>query len=181
MPTRLALPAIYMIIAYWMSGVNNSFLIFLASTGCTLLSVLAGESIGLLIGTTFFDMEQGLAAMTILSLCLMVSGGFFVRNIVPWLSWIKFISPFKYAYDASVQLIFNSPVPCSSGAGGGVEFQSCNGASTTGFVSAEDLKSFLGVQGSVGFNVGLLIAMFVVVRIIAFVALRSKKPAERAF
>jgi len=180
-PTRLALPAIYMTIAYWLSGVNNSFLIFLASTGCTLLSVLAGESIGLLIGTTFFDMEHGLAAMTVLSLCLMVAGGFFVRDIVPWLSWIKFLSPFKYAYDASVQLIFNTPVPCSNSTGGGVSFQSCTGSSSTGYVSETDLKSFLGVQGSIGFNVGLLVALFVFVRIAAFLSLRSKKPVERAF
>jgi hypothetical protein len=170
-----------MTIAYWLSGVNNSFLIFLASTGCTLLSVLAGESIGLLIGTTFFDMEHGLAAMTVLSLCLMVAGGFFVRDIVPWLSWLKFLSPFKYAYDASVQLIFNTPVPCSNSTGGGVAFQSCTGSSSTGYVSETDLKSFLGVQGSIGFNVGLLVALFVVVRIAAFLSLRSKKPAERAF
>jgi ABC-type multidrug transport system permease subunit len=181
-PTRLILPAIYMTIAYWLSGVNNSFVVFLESTGCTLLSVLAGESIGLLIGTTVFDMEKGLAVMTVVSLCLMVAGGFFVRNIVQWLTWLKFLSPFKYSYDSSVQLIFNTPVPCDGSTTGGVNFKSCTVGSDgyTGYVSNEDLLSFLGVQGSVGFNIGLLVTMCVIVRVASFLALRSKKPIERS-
>jgi ABC-type multidrug transport system ATPase subunit len=178
-PTRLVLPAIYMVIAYWMSGVNNSFGIFLASTGCTLLSVLAGESIGLLIGTTVFDMEKGLAVMTVVALVLMVAGGFFVRNIVFWLRWVKFLSPFKYAYDASVQLVFNTPVPCDVGTNGGIVFKSCGTGG--GYVSNEDLLNFLGVQGSVAFNVCMLFTMFVVLRIVAFFALRSKKATERSY
>ena len=36
-PTRLALPAIYMVISYWMGAMNSSFAIFLGSTACTLM------------------------------------------------------------------------------------------------------------------------------------------------
>uniref|UniRef100_A0A7S3DSM9 ABC-2 type transporter transmembrane domain-containing protein n=1 Tax=Entomoneis paludosa TaxID=265537 RepID=A0A7S3DSM9_9STRA len=48
-PARLVLPLLYMTIAYWMSGLNSSVRVFVLTTGCTLLSVLAGESIGLLV------------------------------------------------------------------------------------------------------------------------------------
>ena len=58
-PARLALPSIYMVISYWMSGVNNNFGVFIASTVCSLLSVLAGESIGLFCGAAVLDMEKG--------------------------------------------------------------------------------------------------------------------------
>ena len=164
-----------MIIAYWMSGVNNNFAIFVGSTMCTLLSVLAGESIGLFIGTTVFDMQRGLVVMTVCSLALMVAGGFFVRNLAVWLTWLKFLSPFKYAYDASVQLVFNSPVPCDDSS----SMASCGGQDS-GYVSDEDLLKFLGVQGSVGFNVGMLIVVFVVLRVGAFYALKSKRAEERS-
>jgi len=58
-PSRLALPSLYMVISYWMSGVNNNFGVFIASTLCSLLSVLAGESIGLFCGAAVLDMEKG--------------------------------------------------------------------------------------------------------------------------
>lgn len=181
-PTLLTLPAIYMVIAYWMSGVNNSFLIFLASTGCTLLSALAGQAFGLLIGTIVFDIEKGIASCTVLSLTLMIAGGFYIRRIPSWLNWLKFISPFKYAYDASVQIVFNRPIPCDEGTfGGGTTFTSCAGGGINGYVSNEELLKFLGVQGSVVFNVAILFVIFVVFQIAAFLALRSKQPTERSY
>jgi ABC-type multidrug transport system permease subunit len=154
-PARLTLPAIYMCISYWMSGVNNNFRIFVASTMCSLLSVLAGESIGLFLGAAVLDLERGMVIMTVVSLGLMVVGGFFVRTLPVWMVWLGYLSPFKYSYNSSVQLVFDRPVPC------------------------EEVLEFLGVQYSVGFNVLLLFVMFVIVRIMAFFALKNKKADER--
>ncbi len=58
MPTRLSLPCIFWTIAYWMSGVNYRFDVFLGTMGCTLLAVLAGESYGLLCGALVMDFEK---------------------------------------------------------------------------------------------------------------------------
>ncbi len=58
MPTRLSLPAIFWTIAYWMSGVNYGFHVFLGTMGCILLAVLAGESFGLLCGALVMDLEK---------------------------------------------------------------------------------------------------------------------------
>jgi ABC-type multidrug transport system ATPase subunit/ABC-type multidrug transport system permease subunit len=173
-PARMVLPAIYMIISYWMAGVNNNFGIFLGSTMCTLLSVLAGESLGLLVGTTVFDIEKGMVVLTVCSLAMMVVGGFFVQNLSGWMSWLKFLSPFKYAYDSSVQLVFNRPIPCD----GSSVLEACAGGNS-GFATPADAIHYLGVQGSVGFNVGMLLVVFVVARFVSFLALRAKKAAER--
>lgn len=173
-PARLALPAIYMTISYWMSGVNNNFGIFIASTLCSLLSVLAGESIGLFLGAAVLDMEKGMVIMTVAALGLMVVGGFFVRNIPHWLLWLGYISPFKYSYNSSVQLVFDRPIPCD---GSGL-LAACAGGDT-GAASVEDVLQFLGVQYSAGFNAAMLLVIFIVVRIFAFYALKSKKAEER--
>ena len=173
-PARLALPAIYMCISYWMSGVNNNFGIFIASTVCSLLSVLAGESIGLFLGAAVLDMEKGMVIMTVSALGLMVVGGFFVRNIPSWILWLGYISPFKYSYNSSVQLVFDKPVPCD---GSGL-LAACEGGST-GAASTEEVLEFLGVEFSAGVNAALLLALFVVVRVAAFFALKSKKAEER--
>jgi ABC-type multidrug transport system ATPase subunit len=174
-PARLMLPAIYMLFSYWMSGVNNNFGIFISSTLCTLLSVLAGESIGLLLGAAVLDVEKGMVVMTVISLGLMVVGGFFVRQIPFWITWLGYISPFKYSYNASVQLVFDKPVPCD---GSGV-LSACGGASS-GAASVQDVLKFLGVEFSTGFNVAMLLILFVGMRFFAFFALKHKKSVERS-
>lgn len=175
-PARLALPAIYMVISYWMSGVNNNFGVFVASTLCSLLSVLAGESIGLFMGAAVLDMEKGMVTMTVTALSLMVVGGFFVRNVPSWLLWLGYLSPFKYSYNSSVQLVFNMPVPCD---GSGL-LSVCEGGDT-GYASEQDVLDFLGVEMSAAANAALLLVMFVVIRIMAFFALKSKKADERMY
>jgi ABC-type multidrug transport system permease subunit len=173
-PARLTLPSIYMLISYWMSGVNNNIRIFLASTLCSLLSVLAGESIGLFLGAAVLDLEKGMVVMTVVSLGLMVVGGFFVRTLPAWMIWLGYLSPFKYSYNSSVQLVFDKPVPCD----GSKVLSSCQGGAV-GSASVEEVLDFLGVQYSAGFNAALLFVMFVVIRIMAFFALKSKKADER--
>jgi ABC-type multidrug transport system permease subunit len=175
MPTRLVLPLIYMIISFWMAAISNSFGTFVATTLISLLSVMAGEAIGLFVGATIYDMEKGMTAMTVISLALALLGGFFVQNVPSFLLWAKFLSPFKYAFDASLPLVFGEPVPCD---GSGALEDLCGG-STTGYASSEDVIEFLGVQGTVGFNIAILIVIGLVPRYVAYLALRAKKEGER--
>mmetsp|Transcript_25603 Transcript_25603/g.39665 ORF Transcript_25603/g.39665 Transcript_25603/m.39665 type:complete len:672 (-) Transcript_25603:317-2332(-) len=174
-PTRLALPMIYMFIAYWLSGLNNSISIFIGTTGCTLLSVMSGESIGLLMGATIMDFERALVVMTVVALALMVVGGFFVQNIPTFASWLKYISPFKYAFDASKRLTFDRDVPCD---GSGVLETVCLGQGT-GYATVGEVLDYLDVQGSVAFNVLMLVVLSIVCRLGAFYALKTRKAVER--
>ena len=175
MPARLVLPMIYMIISFWMASIGTKFSMFLATTFISLLSVMAGEAIGLLVGATIYDTEKGMTFMTVISLFLALVGGFFVENVPSFLVWCKYLSPFKYSFDASLQLVFNVPVPCD---GSGALETLCNG-SDEGYASPEEVMAFLGVQGSVGFNIGILIAIGLVPRYLAYLALRSKKEGDR--
>ena len=172
-PTLLSLPTIFMIISYWMANVNSSFLLFLASTGCALLSVCAGESIGLLCGALVMDFERAMTSMVVISLFLMVSGGFFVENIPSFMSWAKYLSPFKYAFDASRQLVFNSNVPCD-----GSEIICLTPGKE--FATVEEVKNHLKIDGSVFFNAGMLFLLFVIPRYLALIALQRKKSSERS-
>lgn len=174
-PVRLILPLIYMIISFWMAGISNSFATFIGSIGCTLLSVLAGEAIGLLVGAAVYDLQRGITIMTVFTLFLMLLGGFFVENVPSFLLWAKYISPFKYAFDSSLQLVFDKPVPCD---GSGKLKELCLGGPGT-YASSRDVLDIIGVQGTVAFNVGLLLFLCFVPRYIAYWALRIKKEGER--
>jgi hypothetical protein len=71
-------------------------------------------------------------------------------------------------------LVFDEPVPCD---GSGV-LVGCEGLDT-GYASESEILEFLGVQFSTGFNVAMLIVLFIIVRIMAFYALKTKKADER--
>ena len=176
MPTRLALPSIYMAIAFWMAGISHRIEIFVLSTLISLLSVIAGEALGLLVGACIKDMETAMTTMTVGSLVLMLLGGFFVENVPSWLLWGRYLSPFKYSFDASRQLIFDREVPCD---GSGALEDLCGEGQTEGSVSPEDVIAFLEIQGSVAFNVVLLIVIGLVPRFFAYLALRATKETDR--
>merc|ERR1739845_301192 len=106
-----------------------------------------------------------MVVLTVLTLGLLLLGGFFVQNLPSFVSWAKYLSPFKYAYDASLQIVFNRDVPCDNSGGlGNLCVENVDGAA-----DPEDVLSFLGVEsGTVGFNIGLLFVMIVVLRFLAF-------------
>lgn len=179
MPTRLILPSMFWTIAFWMADINPRFEIFLATLACTLLAVLAGESYGLLCGALVMDFEKAMTVMVVISLTTMAAGGFYVKNIPNFLVWIKYISPFKPGYEAAQVLVFDRNVPCD---GSGVLAEYCDDGQSgeAGTASVDQVLKFLGSDGTVGFNIGLLIVLVVVPRYLAFLALKGKRGAERS-
>jgi ABC-type multidrug transport system ATPase subunit/ABC-type multidrug transport system permease subunit len=175
MPTRLSLPVIFWTIAYWMSGINSSFTVFLGTMGCMLLAVLAGESYGLLCGAVVMDFEKAMTIMVVISLTTMAAGGFYVQNIPVWLEWVKYLSPFKFGYEASQLMIFDSDVLCD---GSGALAAYC----TEGveYATREQILEFINSEGSIAFNIGILLVLIFVPRYLSFLALKAKRGAERS-
>lgn len=173
-PVRICLPLLYMTVSYWMMAIRNDFVTFIASIGCTLLSVLAGEAFGLLVGASILDLQHAITTMTVSMLFLMLLGGFFVENIPPFIEWAKFLSPFKYAFDSSLQLVVDRDIPCD---GSGVLDELCN---EDGYAPVDKVLDFIGVQGSLGFNVGMLVVLIICCRFLAYLGLRMTKTTDRA-
>jgi len=120
-------------------------------------------------------MEKAITTMTVVTLALMLLGGFFVQNVPSWIVWAKYLSPFKYAFDSSLQLVFDRPVPCD---GSGALGPLC-GNSTTAYAPANEVLDYIGVQGSIGFNVGMLLVICFLPRYLAYLCLRYKREGER--
>jgi len=176
-PVRLTLPLLYMATSFWMAGIDNRFGVFVASTLCTLLSVVAGEAIGLCVGACVSDLEKGMTIMTVSSLALMLLGGFFVQNIPSFVQWARYLSPFKYAFDSSLQIVFDRDVPCD---GSGMLEEQCKGLDV-GYASHEYVvREALQVEGGIAFNVWMLVVICFLPRYIAYLALRRQKAGERS-
>lgn len=170
-PLRLLLPSIYIVISYWMAGLNPSAGSFFGAAGTELLMALTGESIGLFIGTSFMDLEKAMVVCSLSMLLLMLVGGFFVDGIPYWLEWLKYLSVFKYGYHACLQ--FEFPDDRSVDCDGGSFLPRCGKGADS--VDGSYITDLLNVQGSVGFNIGIIVVMLVVFRVAAYCCLRFMK------
>jgi hypothetical protein len=172
-PLKLVLPTLFLIISYWMARMNNNFANFLAILVFQLLSILVAESLGLLLGAALKNLAHAITAATVLLLSLMLVGGFFVQHLPHWLGvWAKWLSFFKYAYNASLRLEFmgGQIYQCVDG----TIIPSCINNPNGTFVSNDALQHFdIGI--SVGWNFLVLFGMFVVFRTGAYLALRFSK------
>jgi len=115
LPVRLALPCLFLIISYPMVSLSPKPATFFSLCGVQLLAALAGEAMGVFIGTSTMDYEKAMTIATVTSLALMLTGGYFVKNLPEFLGWVRFVSPFKYSYDACIKLGFDREVPCIDG------------------------------------------------------------------
>ncbi|UJR21543.1 hypothetical protein I4U23_024628 [Adineta vaga] len=169
-PLKLVLPTLFLIIAYWMANINPNFGIFLAILVFQLLAILVAESLGLLLGAALKNLQHAMTCATVLLLTLMLVGGFFVRNLPHWLGvWGKWISFFKYSYDACLQLQFRGDriYTCVDGS----YIPSCRNNPTGTFLSKDAIKYFdVGID--IGYNFLVLFGMFIVFRTLAYCALR---------
>merc|ERR1712241_1560209 len=172
LPVTLIMPALYMLISYWMVAWSFGFVTFILVTCIAMVGVMNGQAFGYLIGAAFDDIQIGQTVMMVVMSLLMLVGGFFNPDIPSWLSWVQYLSPFYYAGDAAMQVIFKQNIPCD-GSG-----KLCAPGET--FYPAQSfLQDGLNVNLSIGVNLGVLFLFIIVPRILAYIVLRRKKAGER--
>lgn len=170
-PIRLLLPCIYLVISYWMAGLNPSAAAFFGTAGTMLIVTLTGESLGLFLGTATMDLQKAIVACALSMLTSMLVGGFFIETIPSWLDWLKYLSVFKYAYHGAMWFEFppHRRVECING----LYVPECQG--TTKFVEGDEVLDALNVQGSAAFNIGMLLVFLFGLRFFAYCCLRFLK------
>ena len=172
-PLKLVLPTLFLIIAYWMARINNNFGIFLGILVFQLLSIIVAESFGLFLGAALRNLHHAITAATITLIGLMLIGGFFIQHLPRWLGvWARWLSFFKYAYSACLRLQFMGPQVFRCVDGSYVDL--CRNNIHGTFKGSDALRYFdAGID--VGFNFLVLFGMFVVFRLMAYLALRFIK------
>lgn len=65
---------------------------------------MVGNSLGLLVGCAFSDAKVASGIMPMMIIPFMLFGGFYSNRDTLWagVSWIEYISPFKYGFDLHV-------------------------------------------------------------------------------
>ena len=76
-----------------------------------------------------------------------------------------------------MQLVFSDDVPCD---GSGNLEELCGSGNDYGVAKGSDVVEFIDVQGSIGFNIGMLVVICFVHRYGAYLSLRAQKGGERS-
>lgn len=104
-PFDVLFTVLFSVIVYWMIGFNTTsagpfFLYFLASLAVT----LSAGSLGLLLGCMLPNAEVAVTVAPVVLLPFMLFGGYFanLNNIGKWLSWLQYLSIFKWGFQSLI-------------------------------------------------------------------------------
>ncbi len=104
LPVRLGLATSLFTISYLMAIPYVTPTLFFTILSVILLTTLTGESIGMFIGTLTLNFEKAVAIATVTLLGVLLLGGFYVRELPYWLTWLKYTSPLRYSFAAVSQI-----------------------------------------------------------------------------
>eukprot|EP00198_Chlamydomonas_reinhardtii_P001397 XP_001690733.1 predicted protein [Chlamydomonas reinhardtii] len=106
LPMDCFLPSLFTWIVYFMAGLRLNAGAFFANWASVILIVLTSQSMGLLIGATVINPQNGQTIATIFMLSTMLVGGYYVRGIPVWISWLKYVSFIYWGWN----LLLKAPV-----------------------------------------------------------------------
>jgi len=118
LPLDWAWPVFYVTIVYWMTAPNLLFSAYLSVLGSTLLTVVAMQSVGLVISAGVPANQMVTVAVLIITFFFGYSG-LFAPNMAYWLTWAEKLNLLVYAYTLhlrsifTVDLTFNCKTPLS--------------------------------------------------------------------
>nr|ANW72279.1 ABC-2 type transporter family protein [Tradescantia hirsutiflora] len=95
LPLDLFLPVVFLIIVYFMAGLRQNVESFFLSMLIVFLSIVAAQGMGLAIGASLMDIKKATTLASVTVMTFMLAGGFFVKRVPVFISWIKYLS-FNY-------------------------------------------------------------------------------------
>ncbi|KAE9618348.1 putative ABC-2 type transporter [Lupinus albus] len=167
LPMELILPTVFLIVTYWMGGLNPDLWSFVLTLLVVLGYVLVSQGLGLALGAAIMDAKQASTVATVTMLAFVLTGGYYVHKVPPCMAWIKYISTTFYSYRLLIRIQYgdgNKILYLLGCYHGGSDRASCK------FVE-EDVVEQISTVGSIG----VLFLMFVGYRLLAYLALRSIK------
>nr|BAJ97566.1 predicted protein [Hordeum vulgare subsp. vulgare] len=98
LPMELGLPTAFVLILYWMGGLDPRPASFLLSLLVVLYSVLVAQSLGLAVGAVLMDVKQGTTLASVITMVFLIAGGYYVQHIPPFIGWLKWLNYSFYCY-----------------------------------------------------------------------------------
>ncbi|CAK84182.1 unnamed protein product (macronuclear) [Paramecium tetraurelia] len=104
-PFLILFPIIQQLIGYWMIGLNDqsASTVVIHIFVCILLGI-TGNSMGLMVGSMLQDSKNASGIIPMVLMPLIAFSGFFANQslFMNWISWVQYLSPLKYAFEALI-------------------------------------------------------------------------------
>ncbi|KAK4486286.1 hypothetical protein RD792_008956 [Penstemon davidsonii] len=107
LPLELGLPIAFTVIFYWMGGLKPDPATFTLSLLIVLFSVLVSQSLGLAFGAILMDVKKAATLASVTTLVFIIAGGYYVRQIPPFIVWVKYVSYSYYCYKLLLGVQYN--------------------------------------------------------------------------
>ncbi|KAI3997521.1 hypothetical protein MKX01_008128 [Papaver californicum] len=147
LPLDLFLPVLFLLIVYFMAGLRLSVAPFVLSMLVVFLSIVAAQGLGLAIGAMLMDVKKASTLASITAMTFMLAGGFFIKRVPVFISWIRYTSFNYHTYRLLLKVQYDHIPPVLT-----------------------------GIQEDRGFmEIIAMLAMIVGYRLLAYISLRNMK------
>lgn len=169
-PFQIIFPTVFVTIVYLMSNQPLSLERFSMLLCITICISLVGQGIGLVVGAAF-DIQSAAFLAPVCAIPFLLFSGFFINfNSIPsYLSWMSYLSFFRYGFEASMLSIYDNdrpPLNCSQ--------PYCHYRSPSKLLEKFDMA-----ESSYSLCVVGMLVYFVVLRLAGYVFLRLKLKTNR--
>ncbi|GJN30346.1 hypothetical protein PR202_gb18641 [Eleusine coracana subsp. coracana] len=151
LPLDLFLPVIFMVIVYFMAGLKATATHFFLSMLTVFLSIIAAQGLGLVIGASLLDIKKATTLASVTVMTFMLAGGFFVKRVPPFISWLRYLSFNYHTYRLLLKIQYD-PVP--------------------------DILTTTAHMDNGATEVAALVAMIIGYRVLAYLSLRRMKASS---
>ncbi|KNC55519.1 uncharacterized protein AMSG_01784 [Thecamonas trahens ATCC 50062] len=170
-PIQLLLPAMWITVVFPSAGLSSEFSAYLVSLLLLLLHVVAGQSVGLIVGTIFVNVTKAMTVAGTALLTLMLISGFYVKtDNLPWdwLRGLQYLSILKYHWEAQVvNAIAGQTFACVDAANPSADFAVCP-------VTESAIRNFYDFDVEPWANAMVLLGFAILARLGAYGILRLR-------
>ncbi|KAI9121918.1 hypothetical protein K1719_006607 [Acacia pycnantha] len=115
LPLDLILPVLFLIVVYFMAGLRVSAAPFFFSILTVFLCIVAAQGLGLAIGATLMDLKRATTLASVTVMTFMLAGGFFVKRVPVFISWIRYMSFNYHTYKLLLKVQYEHITPSVNG------------------------------------------------------------------
>lgn len=115
LPLDLVLPVLFLLVVYFMAGLRLSAGSFFLSILTVFLCIVAAQGLGLAIGATLMDLKRATTLASVTVMTFMLAGGFFVKKVPIFISWIRYLSFNYHTYKLLLKVQYEHITPSING------------------------------------------------------------------
>ncbi|KAL8152400.1 hypothetical protein V2J09_010160 [Rumex salicifolius] len=111
LPLDLGLPVLFLLVVYFMAALRLNAMTFIYTLLTVFLCIVAAQGLGLAIGASLMDLKKATTLASVTVMTFMLAGGFFVKNVPFFISWMHYLSFNYHTYRLLLKIQYEDIAP----------------------------------------------------------------------